>query len=66
MAFENVRAIRLPLIDENAMFNVMRSKIQLLQIKGLFRGLVHDDAHDYIQNFLDMCIPFSLKNISRE
>lgn len=38
----------------------------LLQIKGLYRRLAQEDPYDHIQNFVDVCGPFSFKNISQD
>ena len=35
-------------------------------MKGFFGGCAHEDPHDYIQNFLDVCSSFKFKNISQE
>ncbi|KAK4727091.1 hypothetical protein R3W88_032008 [Solanum pinnatisectum] len=35
-------------------------------MKGLFKGLAHEDPYDHIRNFVDVCGPFLFKNITQE
>ncbi|KAK4736862.1 hypothetical protein R3W88_000559 [Solanum pinnatisectum] len=35
-------------------------------MNGLYGGLAHEDPYEHIRNFVDVCGPFSFKNISQE
>jgi len=59
-------AIWLPHILGRAVFQVIKTILQLLQVRGMFGVLAHEYPHEHLQNFEDICWPFSFKNISQE
>ena len=59
-------AICLPQDYGNVTFEVTSTTLHLLQMRGLYGGLDHEDPHEHVRNFIEVCSPFSFKNVSQE
>lgn len=60
------RAIRLPPIENHSALYVTNTMLQLFQSRGIFGGLEHENPHEHIWSFLEICSPLWLKYISQE
>lgn len=54
----------IPTMEHNGAFNVTNVMHHLLQIKGLFGGQAHEDANLYLNNFMNIFLPFNITHIS--
>lgn len=59
-------SIRMPPVVRNEVFHVTSTMLKLLQMKGLFGGLVREDSHNHIRDFVDIFGLLSFKNTSQE
>lgn len=51
------RAIRLPPIENHSALYVTNTMLQLFQSRGIFGGLEHENPHEHIWSFLEICSP---------
>ncbi|XP_015166432.1 uncharacterized protein [Solanum tuberosum] len=58
--------ICLPQADGNVMFEVTSATLQFIHSRGLFGGLEHEDPHEHVQSFVEVCTPLSFKNLSQK
>lgn len=59
-------AIFLPQDDGNEPFEVTSNTLYLLQMRGLYRGLDHENPHDRVRILTAVCNPFLFKDVSQE
>ncbi|MCD7463527.1 hypothetical protein HAX54_050790, partial [Datura stramonium] len=53
-------------MEGGAILYINRTTFHPLQIKGLFGGLMNEDAHQHIKKFLDVGQSLTMGNISKE
>ena len=52
---DGARAIVLPALPLGIKFTITSTMIQLLNLKGMFRGAVGYDANQHLMNFVAIC-----------
>lgn len=57
-------AIHIPLVEGNKVFHITRVMLYLFQIKGFFGGQSHEDANLDLKNFIDVCSPLDIPQVS--
>ena len=50
-----IGVIVLPALPLGVKFTITSTLIQLLKLKGMFRGVVGDDANQHLMNFVAIC-----------
>ncbi|KAK4721397.1 hypothetical protein R3W88_011630 [Solanum pinnatisectum] len=58
-------AIVLPTLPRGVKFTITRTMIQLLNLKGKFRGTAGDDANQHLMNFVGICKSQEIRGVSR-
>ena len=58
-------AICIPQADGNEIFEVTGTTLHIMEMRGLYGGLDHEDPHEHVRNFIEVCSPFSFKNVSK-
>lgn len=53
--FRSTRVIVLPALPPGVKFSIISTMIQLLNLKGIFRGATGDDTNQHLMNFVEIC-----------
>lgn len=64
--FQAKGVIQILSIVGSDVFHITETMIQLLQMKGNFGALTHEDTIEHLTNFMEACGTFVFKNISQE
>ncbi|KAK4709684.1 hypothetical protein R3W88_004197 [Solanum pinnatisectum] len=57
-------AIVLPALPPGVKFSITSTMIQLLNLKGMFRGAAGDDANQHLMNFVAICKLLEIPGVS--
>ncbi|KAK4710004.1 hypothetical protein R3W88_004517 [Solanum pinnatisectum] len=60
-----IGAIVLLALPPGVKFTITSTMIQLLNLKGMFRGAVGDDANQYLMNFVAICKSQEIPGVSQ-
>ncbi|KAH0633305.1 hypothetical protein KY284_036091 [Solanum tuberosum] len=59
------RVIVLPALPPGVKFRITNTMIQLLNLKGMFRGTAGDDANQHLMNFVAICKSQEIPGVSQ-
>ncbi|KAH0672409.1 hypothetical protein KY284_023496 [Solanum tuberosum] len=58
---DQASAICLPPTMGNTVFHINSPMLHFLEMKGLYGGKSHEDPHNHLKIFIDVCGPFTLQ-----